>query len=377
MLSSLWGNSFEPLESTPDSPVQLTEKDLQEWEQAGTRLKRDVEEGIDETVSLWVQILENPSKEYLEAVQDELERIQAGRPTTYLYTLADDLDLSEKAQEIERLDVEAKMEQEAKLDVKFEAFLDQMAMPPEARATLDNPSNPADPRSPTFRQLLRTSWEDMYGSKGVLGGLENEFDALNNFDLGMGRSLEPDQNIDDILASPDYKPGRIPLMTIHLLRDQLRARIDSLSTSSSSNLLPPEDPLDVQILPKISRSVSDDYLNFFQRSVQIDLRARRLVQRVLSILYRIPAPPDSATDAGRALISPSMLLASPADFPHFVKKLDWTLTRCSERFLSAHRFALVAFQPETGLVAIKRLEREILAAEEAAAQGAKHSGDEL
>ncbi|GAA5962172.1 hypothetical protein JCM3765_003885 [Sporobolomyces pararoseus] len=369
-LSSLWGKHFEPMYPTtdPSDPIQLTQKDIDEYEAAGVTLKRDVEAGIQESVDLWLSVLDYPRIEYLHAVNEELDRIQAGRPTIYLYQ--DQLETfgEELERKIEAADNEYKAEQEAKMDQKFAAFLDQLKMDENARTTLDNPSDPKDLTSQTFRQLLRNSWEEMYGQGGVLGNLENEMSGLAGMELGMGRPIEPTEDINEKFSSPDYKPGRIPLMLNHLLRDQLKKAITSRNSSSRIGLakyLEEEDPTDLQILPKLSRKVSDDYLGFFQRAVKIDIRARELVLRILSFIS--PSPSDFiATTSSSRSTSPSILLSIPEGFKGdlplfgaFVKKLDWTLTRSSERFLSKHEFAKAAFGEETGYLALRRLEKEL------------------
>lgn len=351
--------------TNPSDPIQLAQKDIDEYEAAGVILQRDVEKGIQESVDSWLAVLDYPRLEYLYAVKEELNKIQAGRPTIYLYhdqmeTLGEELE-----RKIEAADNEFKAEQETKMNEKFEAFLDQMKMDENARATLDNPSDPKDSTSQSFRQLLRKSWEEMYGQGGVLGNVENEMSGLANMELGMGRPIEPTENIDDKFSSPDYKPGRIPLMLNHLLRDQLNKAISSRASSSRTGLakyLEEEDPVDLQILPKLSRKVSDDYLSFFQRAVKIDIRARELVLKILSLI----SPSSTVTILGPRSTSPAVLLSTTQGykgglppFGAFIKKLDWTLTRCSERFLGKHEFARAAFGEERGYLALRRLEREL------------------
>lgn len=126
-------------------------------------MKRDIERGIREVVGLWIEIIDDEPKREgvncLKVVGEELERIQTGRPTTYLYsTTYSNLDEEELGRRVEQADIEAKGERLVELDQEFEKFLDMMKMPQDARATLDHPSDPKDPESRTFRQLLRESW---------------------------------------------------------------------------------------------------------------------------------------------------------------------------------------------------------------------------
>ncbi|GAA5904798.1 uncharacterized protein JCM6883_003909 [Sporobolomyces salmoneus] len=381
-LSTFYGKRFDPLFPTtdPNAPIQLTQKDVDDWEIEGIKLKQDVENGIRETVDLWIEILDNsPSDEYLLAAKEEINRIQAGRPTTYLYqgevgTIGDEL-----SRKIELADNEFQAEQAARLDKEFEIFLDQMGMDEKARSTLDNPSDPKDSKSKTFRQLLRSRWEEMNGPNGVMGNVQSELANIfggggggdgdsAGLNLGMGAPLEPGVDIDQKFASPDYKPARIPLMTIHLLRDQINKAIAARSARPQTGLLKylePEDPTDSQILPKVSRKVSDDYLDFFQRAVKIDLRARDITLAIISYFSPSSAPSLPRSESTNASNSPSILLSSSspdssiAPFPAFVKKLDWTLTRSAERFLSKHEFARTAFGEATGWLAVRRLEDKV------------------
>lgn len=366
-LSSLWANHFEPLKNDPLNEYQLSESDLEEWELNGVELKRDVERGIREVVGLWIEIIDDePSREgvnYLKVVGEELERIQSGRPTTYLYSTnySDDFDEEELGRRVEQADIEAKGERLVELDQEFEKFLDMMKMPQDARATLDHPSDPKDPESRTFRQLLRESWETMFAAEkgGVLGNFNRELQGLGELDLGMGRPLEPEDKIEDRFPEKGYKPGRIPLMTNHLLRDQLslaRARKSHKEEEEEDWFAEEEDPVDLQILPELSRRVSDDYLNFFQRAVKVDLLAKQLATRIISHFLRIPSSSSSTTSTG-SFVGPSILLGGP--FPEFIKKLDWVLIRCTERWLSPHQFALAAFGAQDGYFAVRKMEREV------------------
>ncbi|GAA6018466.1 hypothetical protein JCM11491_007008 [Sporobolomyces phaffii] len=376
-LAAFYGDHFEPLVPSSD-PIPLTQEDVDEWERDGIVLKKDLERGIAESIELWSTVLDDNRIDYLNAVKDELDRIQARRPTVYLYRDGGAESIDEV--EIERSDQEHDAERTKQLDAKFEAFLDQMGMDDNARATLDNPSDPSDPSSDSFRQLLRSGWERMFGNGGVMGNVETELGGLfgrggdddDVFDLGMGAPMEPGDSVDDKLSSPEYKPGRIPLMTIHLLRDQLGHAIASLGAASTSNglaqFLEPEDSTDAQILPNLSRKVSDDYLGFLQRAVKVDVRARDLALRVLAQLSpssssssssSLPSSQGPLSVAKNSHARPSILLSPRPGFPDFVKKLDWTLTRSSERFLSKHEFAQAAFGAEQGYFALRKKEREV------------------
>lgn len=293
------------------------------------------------------------SEGYLRALEEELERIQAGRPTEYLYSSNySKLDEEELVRRVEQFDNEAKATREAELDRQFEEFLDRMGMPGEARATLDAPSDPKNPSSQSFRQVLREGWEQMYVAEkgGVLGNFNRELEALGELDLGMGRPLEPEDKIEDRFNKEGYRPGRIPLMTNHYLRDQVQF---ARRRNQGVELFEKEDPTDLQILPQLSRKTSDDYLNFFQRSVKVDLLSRQLATQIIS--YFLPSPTLSKESDG--FVGPSILLGGP--FPEFIRKLDWTLTRMSERWLSKHQFALAVFEGDDGYVAVERKRREV------------------
>jgi len=294
------------------------------------------------------------SEGYLRAVEEELERIQAGRPTEYLYSSNySELDVEELVRKAKQFDIEAKATREAELDRQFEEFLEKMAMPPEGWAALDTPSNPKNPSSQSFRQVLREGWEGMYVAEkgGVLGNFNRELEALGELDLGMGRPLEPEDKIEDRFNKEGYRPGRIPLMTNHYLRDQVQ--FARRRRHQDVELFEEEDPTDLQILPQLSRKTSDDYLNFFQRSVKVDLLSRQLATQIIS--YFLPSP--TLSQDSDEFVGPSILLGGP--FPKFIRKLDWTLTRMSERWLSKHQFALAAFGGEDGYVAVERKRREV------------------
>ncbi|GAA5882727.1 hypothetical protein JCM16303_006565 [Sporobolomyces ruberrimus] len=386
-LSAYYGTHFDPLTpSSPDDEYPLTQEAIDEWGRDGVILKRDLEEGIKEVVELWVTVLEDPRKDYLEAVREELDRIQAKRPTLYLYQDQNEIGggggggTEDWARKIEQSDNEYQAEETARMDKKFEEFLDKMGMPEDARATLDHKADPKNPNSQTFRQVLRANWEDMYGNNGVLGNIENELSGLfgmgsrgggedgEAIDLGMGTPLEPGDDIAARFEPSTYQPGRIPIMTIHLLRDQVIAAIEQLETKRGLvKYLEKEDPTDTKLLPKIQRHVSDEYLGFFQRCVKIDLKAREWATRLLSFFssFSTPSSATTTTDPSKRFLSPSILLSSPspsvppAAFGKFIKKLDWTLTRGVERFLSPHYFAQATFGTEKGRFALRKLEREV------------------
>ncbi|GAA5843750.1 hypothetical protein JCM3766R1_000532 [Sporobolomyces carnicolor] len=377
-LASFYGTHFDPMapSTDPSDPIQLSQRDVDEWHADGNKLQGDIVAGIKDSVDLWIEILDNPREEYLHAAKAELDRIQAGRATKYLYHDQREVVGDELSEKIAAADNEFRAEEQARLDGQFKIFLDRMGMDEAARNTLDNPSDPKDSGSQTFRQLLRASWEDMYGQGGVLGTVENEMSRLfggqgadGGVNLGMGAPLEPGEDVEAKLSSPGYVPRRIPLMTIHLLRDQLDRAIKlkgAVEPVGLAKYLEPEDETDAQILPKVSRKVSDDYLGFLQRAVKIDVRAREIVLAILSG-GGTPAAATSPTRSATSFASPSILLSSATSstnrglpsFGAFVKKLDWTLTRSSERFLRAHEFAHTAFGEDRGWIAVRRAEMEV------------------
>ncbi|GAA6022345.1 hypothetical protein JCM10207_003295 [Rhodosporidiobolus poonsookiae] len=369
------------LPTAPEGAPPFSVEEVAEWEAGSGWFRGEFERLAEEATRGWVETITfNPASPsssssssssdtaeddpcaasrrhlasplFLSAVQAELQRVQAGSPSPAVYAASEftDADWAREDARVERKEAR----EQAKLDRQFEGFLDTMfekaaelggaaaaekAADATAEATgkrprelLDqpqDPSRPAGPENPMWRETLRGQWDAMHDPRkgGVMG---EAMGALAGMFGGDDEDEEEDDDeegeVDTSAALSDADksalPAPLPLMVNHLLRDHL-AQAVALSTPSrltSYDLTWSVDPdAEAASLPPFLGAVPDAQLSPLQLATRIDQRARAWASYLLSYLFTPPTAPAApvSADALTARERAELLRRSP--FPAFLR----------------------------------------------------------
>jgi hypothetical protein len=374
-----------------DSDVVFTEEDIREWEKGSTYFRSTFEDLAAEAAQQWVDTLTwDPAERnsptfladpnFLSLVQEELNLVQAGRPTKAVYAVEEYAEDDWARDEAEKRRKEE--EEEAKAEAQFELFLDGMfekaeemkekkdnkeaepkqadeenVLPPNpfaseakrARALLELPqdtSRPISATNPTWRNTLRKQWEMMYDPRqgGVLGEAFESFNRMFD-DLGDDNAEEEGEAV-----KKEWQPKSIPLMANSLLRAHLQQAIalSSGRVGGYEGVWGVDKQGEESILPAILQSVPPAFLTLPQVAVWTDQCARRWATSLLSLVFTSPtsSSPSSSATATDARTTASLLRSSP--LPSFLRTLEALFAlpmneKAMRIGVSKHEMAFVVF----------------------------------